>query len=71
MQICVGPMSVVLSSYEPCLVNFVNLVFIVSYIPSDSYHLSASGFPELRVEGFDDELQVRLSLYNVCHPSFL
>lgn len=56
--------SVSVSSQIPCLVNSEGLVFLVLFISPGSYNLSFSfsvEFFELGGEGFDGDLQFRLS----------
>lgn len=55
--------SVSVSPCDPCLVDSVDHVLLVSSIPFDSYNFSlpsCMGFPELRGEGPDGYLQSRL-----------
>lgn len=57
---------------EPCLVDSMGHVLLVSYIPSDSYSFS-SLLPKLWGKRFDENLQLSLSVcimsvYGVLHP---
>ena len=61
------------SPFDPCLDDFVGHVFLASYIPSDSYNLSAfcKRFPDLLGKGHDGVLNFRLSLSLSLHNVWL